>query len=216
MKKNLIGRVCLGAAILGLILGMAGCGGSGAGASSAASSKAGSAPASSAVSSAAPAASSSASSAAEAEATEFKHPDGWSTRYYKKNVQLNKIDDHSTSFVYTGECAGTSMITVTYDVGKDAKTAIADLAKSWGENASTSEAPFLGNENIPGYWATLSPAADGSGSGYYSEALARDYMDGALIFELDGHMGEDEENNMAVSDALAGIIDSLEFPYEEN
>ncbi len=45
-------------------------------------------------------------------------------------------------------------------------------------------------------------------------AIARDDMEGVLVFELDGHMGNDEENNMAVSDALAGIIDSLEFPYE--
>ena len=34
-------------------------------------------------------------------------------------------------------------------------------------------------------------------------------MDGALIFELTGHNGEDEEQNLEVSDALAGIIDSL-------
>ena len=42
-------------------------------------------------------------------------------------------------------------------------------------------------------------------------AMARDYMEGALIFEIDGHQGEDDEMNMAVADALAGIIDSLNF-----
>ena len=43
----------------------------------------------------------------------------------------------------------------------------------------------------------------------HETAIARDYMDGALIFELTGHNGEDEEMNMEVSDRMAGIIDSL-------
>ena len=42
-------------------------------------------------------------------------------------------------------------------------------------------------------------------------AAARDYKYGALVFEVCGHMGEDEFNNMEVSDALAGIIDSVQF-----
>ena len=41
-------------------------------------------------------------------------------------------------------------------------------------------------------------------------------MQGYLLFELTGHNGEDEEQNMAVSDALAGIIDSLEFETYDN
>ncbi len=42
-------------------------------------------------------------------------------------------------------------------------------------------------------------------------AIARDYMDGYLLFELTGHNSGDEELDMAVSDYMAAIIDSLTF-----
>ncbi len=138
----------------------------------------------------------------------YNDANGWSVKYDPSVITVNG-GGPVTTFVYTGECAGTNMITVTYDVDKDAKTAIADMAKSWGEDAETHEAPFPGAEDITGYWATLAPSADGSGM--YETALARDYMDGYLVFEITGHNGTDEEMNMAVSDTLASIIDSLQF-----
>ncbi len=114
-----------------------------------------------------------------------------------------------TTFVYMGESAGTNMITASYNVDSDAKTAIANMAKEWGDKTITTEGPFPGAEDITGYWVTLPPS--GEGSGYYSTAVARDYMDGYLMFELTGHNSGNEEMDMAVSDALASIIDSLEF-----
>ncbi|MBQ7679737.1 MAG: hypothetical protein IJT34_07790 [Butyrivibrio sp.] len=42
-------------------------------------------------------------------------------------------------------------------------------------------------------------------------AVARDYMDGVLVFELTGHNGDDEYMNMEVSDTMAAIINSLDF-----
>ena len=106
------------------------------------------------------------------------------------------------------------MITASYNVDKDAKTAIADLAREWGDKATTDEGTFPGTEDVKGYWATLPP--QGEGSGMYNTAVARDYMQGYLLFELTGHNGDDEDQNMAVSDALAGIIDSIEFETYDN
>ena len=71
----------------------------------------------------------------------------------------------------------------------DAHTLIQNRAEEWGADATTSEAPFPGAEDVTGYWAQLSPAADGSG--LYMTAAARDYMDGVLVFELTGHNGDD-------------------------
>ena len=55
----------------------------------------------------------------------------------------------------------------------------------------------------------MPPAEDGSG--LYETAIARDYMDGYLVFELTGHNSGNDEMDMAVSDALAAVIDSFEF-----
>lgn len=211
MKKNLIGRVCLGAAILGLILGMAGCGNSGAGASSAASSKAGSSAASSAVSSAAAAGSSAASSEESSEPTEFKHPDGWSTRYYKKNVQVNKIDDHSTSFVYTGECAGTCMLTVSYVKGKKPEEAASAISKGWGDASKIkkSEGTLPGAMEVKSVYHELAP--DNGPAGLYETVIAGEYKEGSLVFELTYHRGNDEAMDMAVNDTLAEILNSTMY-----
>ncbi|MCR5604305.1 MAG: hypothetical protein K6G27_11480 [Lachnospiraceae bacterium] len=46
-------------------------------------------------------------------------------------------------------------------------------------------------------------------------AVARDYMDGYLMFECTGHNSGDEEKDMEMSDILASIIDSIQFPAEQ-
>ena len=100
--------------------------------------------------------------------------------------------------------------TVTYDVENKGEDAIKKLGESWGSDKTTySEGAFPGAEDVTGYWATLPPSEDGSG--FYETAVGRDYMDGALIFELTGHNGEDDAQNMEVSDQMASVIDSLTF-----
>ena len=113
--------------------------------------------------------------------------------------------------VYTGESAGTNMITVTYEVNITAEDAINELAKSWGDNVTVTRSIFP-NTEVDGYWATLPPAEDGVGM--YQTAIARDYMDGCLIFEVTGHNSGDDALDMEVGDALAMIIDSITFINE--
>ena len=141
----------------------------------------------------------------------YTSEDGWEVRYNPDVITLNE-GDGITTFVYTAESAGTNMITATYTTDSNAEDAIKEIGKNWGDAANYSENIFPGTEDVKGYWVCVDPDTEGSGA--FMTAIARDYMEGALVFETDGHMGNDEENNMAVSDALAGIIDSLEFPYE--
>ena len=136
----------------------------------------------------------------------YEDANGWSVRYDPDLFTVNG-GGPEVSFVYTGESAGTNMITVTYTVDNKAEAAIKELGESWSEKTEYSDGPFPGADYAKGYRAVLPPEEEGSG--LYMTAIARDYMDGALIFELTGHNGNDEEMNMAVSDHLAGIIDSL-------
>lgn len=136
----------------------------------------------------------------------YHDANGWSIRYDATLFEITP-QGPQTFIVYTGESAGTNMITVTYTVDNKAEAAIKELGKSWGDKTTYSEGPFPGAGYAKGYWAELPPEEDGSGA--YETAIARDYMDGALIFEITGHKGEDEEMNMSVSDRMAGMIDSL-------
>ena len=141
----------------------------------------------------------------------YENANGWTVKYDPSRFVINEGGPVST-IVYIGESAGTNMITVTYRVDTDAEGAIKEIGSAYGDKAYYTEGPFIGMEDIQGYTVSVEP--DTVGSGAYKTAIARDYMEGALIFEIDGHMGDDEENNMEVSDYLAGVIDSIQFPYE--
>ncbi|MBQ7679713.1 MAG: hypothetical protein IJT34_07670 [Butyrivibrio sp.] len=143
----------------------------------------------------------------------YTDANGWQVHYDPSLFEVTP-GGPITSFVYTGESAVANLVMASYEVGKNAETAIADRATEWGENATTSEGIFPGTEDVKGYWVVLPPAAEGSG--LTMTALARDYMDGALVFEMTGYNSGDEEADMAVSDALASIIDSLTFIDYEN
>ena len=84
-----------------------------------------------------------------------------------------------------------------------------EIAKGYGETAVKSEAVFPGTEDVKGYWVSVGPEEGGSGA--YVTAIARDYMDGALIFELDGHNGGDEAMDNQVAGVFSDMINSLEF-----
>ena len=139
----------------------------------------------------------------------YHDANGWSFKYDADNFEITR-QDGTVFVVYTGECAGTSMITITYDPEKSGEEAIKTMGESWGsENTTYTQAIFPGTEDVTGYWAMLTPS-DG-GSGLCETAIGRDYMGGALVFEFTEHICGDDELDMAVSDALASIIDSLSF-----
>lgn len=138
----------------------------------------------------------------------YEDANGWSVKYDPSVIEVNQ-GGSVTTFVYTGECAGTNMITASYEVGTDAKTAVADKAKAYGDGATTSEAPFPGAEDVTGYWAMTAPSTEGSG--LVETVVARDYMDGYLMFEMTAHNSGDDAIDIPVSDALSAVIDSLTF-----
>ncbi|MCR5419067.1 MAG: hypothetical protein K6E84_09150 [Lachnospiraceae bacterium] len=139
----------------------------------------------------------------------YEDPNGWSLQYYEDKFEVNQ-QDNVVSFVYTGESAGTNMLTVTYDVSsKDPETIVDGLIKEWGDGAVKSEGTFPTDETVPVVRASLPPAEDGSG--LYMEAIVRSFMDGCLVFELTGHNSGDDELDMAVSDNMAMLINSVVF-----
>ncbi|MCR4657704.1 MAG: alpha-glucosidase [Lachnospiraceae bacterium] len=142
---------------------------------------------------------------------EYISPDGWSVRYDVPEVSANEIDEHTASFVYLGESAGTNMVTISYVAGKQPEEAMTEITEAWGdgEDIIRTEGIFPGTDDKWGYWRTLPPAEEGSG---LSETLiGGEYNGGALLFEIISHNGEDEEQNMEVGDSLASIIDSIRY-----
>ncbi len=138
----------------------------------------------------------------------YNDANGWSVKYDPSCIEVQG-GGPQTSFVYTGECAGTSMLTVSYNVDKNATPAIEDLAKSYGDKAKISERPFPVTGDKNAYWVDADPTAQGPG--LYETAVAIDHMDGYLLVEIITHVGGKDEIDIPVSDALAMIIDTYEL-----
>lgn len=139
---------------------------------------------------------------------------GWQVRYNPELIQVNP-GGPVTTFVYTGDCAGTCMITATYTVENNGKDAVKAMGEIWGDKTTYSEGIFPGTEDVPGYWAVLNGSPE-EGSGLCQTVIGRDYLDGALLFEFTVHNCGDDAVDIPVSDALASIIDSIEFITYEN
>ena len=138
----------------------------------------------------------------------YRDANGWSVRYNPSCITVNG-GGPVTTFVYTGDCPGTCMVSATYDVDMDAKAKAEDLAKSYGEKASVTETVFPGTTDVKGYYVDANPGQ--LGPGMYQSAYVRDHMGGYLVFECITHVAGDDEMDIPISDALAEIIDTLTF-----
>ena len=138
----------------------------------------------------------------------YDSPYNWRVRYNPDVIEINQ-NGPVTTFVYTGDCAGTCMITATYNL-EDAETAIKAIGDSWGTDTKYSESIFPGTEDVTCYNAMM-PVTEETGSGLYMSALWRDMMDGSITFEFTVHNSGDDAIDIPVSDALSAIIDSIEF-----
>lgn len=146
--------------------------------------------------------------AASGEDLVYNDANGWSVKYDPSCIDLTSSGS-AAFFVYTGECAGTSMITAMYDVDMNAEAKAQDLAKAYGENATVTECIFPGTEDVEGFYVNANSGQ--TGPGLYESAFIREYMDGYLIFEFTTTVSGDDAIDIPVSDALAAIIDSLSF-----
>ena len=138
----------------------------------------------------------------------YHDANGWSVKYDATKFEINQSGPQ-VFIVYTGDSAGSNLISVTYTVDNKAEAAIKEIGKPYGDKAEYTEWPFPGVSDVTGF--NVSVPADKEGSGSYMTAFARDYMDGALIFEIDGHDGDDEEMNKEVHTALTSVLNSLTF-----
>ena len=148
---------------------------------------------------------------AAAERMSYMSGDGWVISYDPELIASEEIDDHTAQFVYLGESAGTNMVIVSWEENVMPEELLYEVTSNWGdpETIQRHEGIFPGTDDKWGYWRILAPAEEGSGLG--ETAIAGEYKGGTLMFEVVNHFGEDEEQNMAVGDTLADVIDSITY-----
>ena len=135
----------------------------------------------------------------------YKSKDGWSVKYNSALVNVNENDD-AVSFVYTGESAGTNMITISYIKDKSPEEVLGEATADWdGEKTLRTEGYFAG-EN----WAFFRDLISEGGSGLDRHFIAAEYNGGVILIEGVSHTDPDDEE-YTVSDTMANILDSMEF-----
>lgn len=140
-------------------------------------------------------------------------PDGWRVVYNAKTIEAMEVDEHAQQFVYIGDSAGTNMVEIRYIKDKQPEEVLYDLTSTWTsdlEEVTRTEGIFPGTDDKWGYWRELPASEDGSRLG--QTAIAGEFNGGVLLFTVTSHMSGNEEIDMAVSDAISGVIDSITYP----
>ena len=144
------------------------------------------------------------------EEKEYVSDRGWSVKYDPSIITVNEGED-MTSFVYTGESAGTNMLTISYIADKLPDEVLSELTEGWGDPGAveSSESYFPGTSDKWGLWRTL--LSNGEGSGLSENVFAGEYNGGVLMFDFTTHKAEDDSIDIPVSDALSAVIDSIKY-----
>ncbi len=80
----------------------------------------------------------------------YEDPNEWKCQYDPGCIEVIG-GGAQMAFSYTGECAGTNMLMVTYTIDKDAEQAAKDYVSEWGEAATMTETRVPGTEDVKGY-----------------------------------------------------------------
>ncbi len=143
----------------------------------------------------------------------FKSGDGWSVTYDAGVINVFDSTDPAgeTDFNYTGECGGTNLLAVSLVEGKLPPEMIEEIREAQSKDRKTSVDGMIlpGTDDKWSYWISFDYPEEGSG--YKESYLLTEYNKGTLKMQFIEHKSGDEETDIAVSDAFAQIVDSLEF-----
>jgi len=137
----------------------------------------------------------------------YMSADGFQLRYNALQVESRETGDHSAEFVLLDEASGADKVTVSWIADKQPEEVLYEVTSAWGEQTGIlrTEGIFPGTDDKWGYWRTFT---DGS---LTKCVIAGEYNGGVLLFEIDALLTGDEGKDMAVSDILAEIVDSVTY-----
>ena len=143
----------------------------------------------------------------------FDSGDGWKVHFDPTVIKAedNREVADEVSFDYTGQSEGTNFVTISYVANRLPKKAIKDILKAEGNGAKPeiSGGFFPGAPDKWGYWITPEPETEEDN--LQTEYIVGEYKGGTLMFCFVTHNTGDDEKEIPVSDALAAVIDSIEY-----
>ncbi|MBQ7565563.1 MAG: SprB repeat-containing protein [Oscillospiraceae bacterium] len=147
----------------------------------------------------------------EQEEMTYMSPDGYQLRYMASIMEAFELDEHSEKFVYIGEASNTNEITVRYVADKQPEELLYEVTSEWGDplDVIRTEGFFPGTTDKWGYWRSY--IGTENGVKVSKTAIAGEYNGGVLLFDIVAHIENDELKDIAISDALAFVVDSVTY-----
>jgi len=144
----------------------------------------------------------------------YENLEGWSVRYDPSLIRAEEGED-GAAFIWTGTGAASGTLDIRFWAERQPEEVLDELTAGWGsgEEISRSEGFFPGTEDRWGYWRSLHGTAEDPQLDL--DAFAGEFNGGVLQFLFTVHKSGSEEEDMAVSDALAAVTDTLAYSYFE-
>lgn len=141
-----------------------------------------------------------------ADSTVYTGKDEWSVIYPSDNFKMNE-QDGKTVFTYQKESEGTNTISISYTADKKPKEVLDEKLKDCDPKSIDESEGYWGANN---YLAvTRIVAASENNSNMYSQLTALEHKGGTMLIEIAKYEEKDETNNMIISDAIAGLLDTF-------
>ena len=140
----------------------------------------------------------------------YMSADGYQIRYNALCVESWEIDEHTAKFVILGEPDGKNSVTVSWIADKQPEEVLYEVTFPWADDPlaiTRNEGFFPGTGDKWGYWRMFTDAD----TGITKCAIAGEYNEGVLLFEIESWMTGNDEEDMTISDTLSGIIDSITY-----
>ena len=141
---------------------------------------------------------------------EFISGDGWSVNYEPKQFAGSEIKGGG-KFTYLGETAGESYLAITFEDGKMPNEVLGEHTNDWDESQYRAEGFFPGTEDKWCYTRMLNKTEDKTEVS--QQFTAAEFGSGTLLIEALSQTDGSDEQGMAVSDAMAELINSIKYDF---
>ena len=142
----------------------------------------------------------------------YESKDGWSTSYDSSLIEVT--EDDGVVFSYKGDAEGVNRVHVNYYEGEMPDEVLYNVMA--GENGlpehKRSEDYFAGRTDV---WSMRTSMASNTVKGATEDFIAVERNGGTLLIQITTSEQADEGKGIAVSDALAAVVDSFELADQQ-
>lgn len=140
----------------------------------------------------------------------YESKDGWKVTYHPEVFAMSEGENGEVNFSYQGDAAGSNVVSVSYHKDRMPNEVLYDATADVDDSKVTRNEGWFGS-TYPAWTYSRYIQADASGSGLGVDYTAIEHNGGTLLISILHHKDTDDERNMDTSDAIEGLVNSIEL-----